>query len=77
MITQSICNTNAGAGLEMKRYESRPVPTFCFRLEGATIAPFQFGSRKQFCEIVFEELAKHALLPTSGRVAVFRGRAPR
>lgn len=43
------------------------------RLEGATITPFQFGSRKQFCESVFEELANHALQPTSGRDAAFRG----
>jgi hypothetical protein len=33
------------------------------RLEGAKITPFQFSSRKQFCESVFDELANHALQP--------------
>lgn len=35
------------------------------RLEGTKIPAFHFGTRKQFCEKVFEELANYALQPTS------------
>jgi hypothetical protein len=42
------------------------------RLLGAELRSFQFDTKKQFCEKVFEEFA-NALQPTSGRDAAFLG----